>query len=97
MHPFFPLVERSGLVQRRVAALMGVSEAHFCKVKAGTVPATPKFRRFAAYALDLLNLRRSDGQPYTVSELFLRSAVDDLTIPDGIPSEVEDRVAVEVA
>jgi transcriptional regulator with XRE-family HTH domain len=73
MQPFFTEVERVGLTQRRLAALMGISDAHFTKVKSGMVPLSPKFRRKAVMALGLLNVRRSDGEPFTERDLFLPS------------------------
>jgi transcriptional regulator with XRE-family HTH domain len=71
MAPLFFEVERLGISQRRLAALMGVSEAHFSKVKSGMVPVSPKFRRKAVIALGLLNVRRHDGEPFTEGDLFL--------------------------
>jgi transcriptional regulator with XRE-family HTH domain len=71
MAPLFFEVERLGISQRRLAALMGVSEAHFSKVKSGIVPVSPKFRRKAVIALNLLNVRRADGEPFTEPDLFV--------------------------
>lgn len=77
MHPFFEMVERSGIVQKRLAALMGISQEHFSKVKAGKVPATAKFQRQAVNALTLLGFRRPDGLPYEIADLFFSSVVSE--------------------
>lgn len=73
MHPFFDLVERTGLVEKRVAILMGYERTTYAKAKAGIIPVTSKFARRATHALNLLGLRKQDGTPYTVSDLFIMS------------------------
>jgi len=79
MHPFFDLVERLGLKQRRIAALMGYGDEHFSRVKAGIYPATAKFQRRAIDALVYTGVRQPDGTAYTGADLFLPAVDGDVT------------------
>jgi transcriptional regulator with XRE-family HTH domain len=91
MEPFFVEVERLGITQRRLAALMGISEAHFSKVKSGIVPVTPKFRRKAIIAFELLHVRRANGEALTEADLFLAGTDSEQSTVDST------RVLSEVA
>lgn len=76
MYLFFRLIDDRGVKQKRVAALMNVSEASYSMVKAGRRPVTDDFRRKGAAAFALLGLRRAgDGALFSEEELFAPSSV----------------------
>jgi transcriptional regulator with XRE-family HTH domain len=79
MYHFFRLIDDAGLKQRRVAALMNVSEAQFSLVKSGARAANDEFRRRAANALLLVGLRDPEGRAYTADDLFVPVPVNDRT------------------
>jgi hypothetical protein len=70
MHPLFEIVERRGILDSRVAALMGMTSSGYAHAKLGKRRVQPRHRRAAVEAMRFLEQLRTDGQPFTEADLF---------------------------
>jgi transcriptional regulator with XRE-family HTH domain len=67
---FFDIVENARIEQKRLATLMGVSEATFTRVKKGQRSISGKFAEAATRAIAEIGIRRPDGAEYNQMDLF---------------------------
>ncbi len=86
MYVFFRVIDNAGIKQRRMAALMNVSEALFSMVKSNERLANREFQRKAVHALALAGIRHESGLAYTAEELFV--PVD---VPEGTETGTKER------